>query len=111
MLNEAVLNKTDRVLKLSKKYMIEHLAYESISKCFENHLRYAQVEAQERFNRGIRFKFFGMISEVTRKFLSDFILKSAWLSGIRGIIYSIIVEIMVLQIHFLLWEKTKKNGI
>ena len=110
MLHEAVLNKTNRILKLNKKYMIEHLAYENVFKCFEQHLRYAQIEAQERFSRGIRFNFFIMILEVVRKFLTDFVYRSAWLSGMRGIIYSFIAELMVLQIHFLLWEKTKKNG-
>ena len=110
MLIDAVLNKTNRVIRLNKKYMIEHLAYDSVFKCLEQHLRYATVEAQERYNRGIRFNFSKMIFEIIKKFLSDFVRRGAWLSGMRGIIYSLIAELMVLQIHFLLWEKTKKNG-
>jgi glycosyltransferase involved in cell wall biosynthesis len=109
MMNQALLTKTKRILKLSKKYRIEHIAYGHVFACLEQHLRYANIEAQERFEDGERFNLFLMIYEVTRKVFVDFFYRCAWLSGMRGIIYSMIAELMIVQIHLLLWEKTKNR--
>ena len=100
---------TERWITLDRKYYIEHLAYDNIHKCFEQHLRYARIEADERYNRGDRFNFFKMTYEVLKKIVADFFYRFAWLSGIRGIIYSFIAELMILQIHLFLWDK-KRSG-
>lgn len=108
MLYDAIAKKTNRVLKLNKKYPIEHIAYNSIYKCFEQHLRYAKADAEERFQKGDKFSFLKMTFEFVKKIIKDFIFLSAWKSGMRGMVYSMISEIMILQIHFFLWEKSKK---
>ena len=109
MVVEPLRKNTKRWLKLDREYYIEHLAYDSILKCFEQHLKYAKIEAEERIKRGEKFNFWKMIWEIKRKFLIDFIYRSAWKDGFSCMIYSFVSELMILQIHLFLWEKNTKN--
>lgn len=108
MVIDPLRKNTKRWLRLDRVFYIEHLAYDNVSKCLEQHLKYAKIEAEERFARGERFSFFNLGREISWKFMLDFIYRPAFLSGMSAVIYSAIAELMILQIHFLLWEKSRK---
>lgn len=110
MLNATLGTTTCRWLRLSREFPLIHLAYDSVRKCMEQHYRYAFLEASQRFERGERFSWRNLFVETTRKFLVDFVYRSAWKDGAPAIIYSAIAELMTLQIHLLLWEATQQEG-
>lgn len=110
MISDVLLATSARWLRLGRNYPLHHIAYDTVHSCFQQHLRYARYEADERWNRGIRFSWMKMFWEPTKKMLIDFGVWQAWRGGMPAIIYSFISELMLLQIHLLLWEKDRNNG-
>jgi len=109
MVNDTLRKATDRWIKLDREYFLEHLAYDNVFRCFQRHLQYAKIEADERYTRGERFCFKNMLLEVVRKILVDFIYRSAWRDGMPAIIYSLISELMIFQTHLFLWEYDQRK--
>jgi (heptosyl)LPS beta-1,4-glucosyltransferase len=98
-----------RWLRLGKEYPLIHLAYPDLHKCFQQHLRYACYEANERWERGERFSVVKLLWEPFKKFLIDFGYFQAWRDGMPAMIYSFISELMIVQVHLFLWEKQKNK--
>jgi glycosyltransferase involved in cell wall biosynthesis len=98
------------LIRLSKRFYIEHIAYTDVYKCFEQHLRYAKYEAKELWNEGIRFSYRRLLLLTIRKFVGDFVVRQAWRSGMPGLIYSGAAWLGILHRELFLWEKTCKTN-
>jgi len=105
-----VLEKTPhKKIELPKRYYVYHIAYTDMKKALEQHLRYAHIEAMQRYEKGEKFSFVKFIYELLKKILKDWIYLKAPLGGLPSMLFSIISEIMIIQIHLYLWELTYKN--
>lgn len=109
MINATLRQTTTRWMRLGRDYPLVHLSYDSVDKCLEQHCRYARLEAAERFNAGMRFSTKRMLYETCRKFVVDFLYRTAWKDGAPALIYSAIAEWMTIQVHLLLWESTQRE--
>lgn len=105
MVGDVLFATNARWLRLGQKYPLLHDAYRDVYSCFAQHLRYAQYEAEERWQRGERFSYHRLFWEPLRKFLIDFFYWKAWKDGLPALTYSFISELMIAQIHLMLWEK------
>lgn len=109
MVRDTLQKSSARWLVLNREYSLDHLAYDSIQRCFEQHLRYAKEEAQERHDAGERFRVPALFWQPIRKLLIDLVYRAAWRDGFPAIVYSGIAALMTLQIHLFLWELERQK--
>lgn len=94
---------------LSRKFAINHLAYDSVSHCLKQHLKYAEYEALQLKSAGVKVSIIKAVYRVLRKFVADFIIRQAWRDGIEGMMYSSIALIMLIQKDMILWQLNRNN--
>lgn len=102
MISDALTRNGARIVSAGRRWPIDHLAYQRVDRCLEQHVRYAQVEACERLSTGESSSIPQMLFEVARKAVGDLIVRAAWRSGREGVAFSLIALMMLCQMHLLM---------
>lgn len=95
------------------KNPIIHFPFEGLKDQYEKNLKYAYLLAQEKYEKGIKFKAFDLILRPHLNFLKHFILKGCIKEGMRGLIFSLFYfSYTVFKYSFLyeLEKGSKKDG-
>ncbi len=95
---------SDEVLWLldSKEYAVRHYSLYDVNKFVAGHLKYANMEAQQKFEDGKKFSVYRLIGGMVRYFFMYY--KLAWRSGIRGLIASLLNAFFRGMVYMRLYE-------
>lgn len=85
--------------------VIIHYGYNSISDFIERQNRYAEIESEDLYKRGIKFDWPKFFWWPTRVFLVRFIKHKGFLDGIYGFILTYLMMIYKITVAIKLWEK------
>jgi len=91
--------------------VIEHYAHSSISSFIAKVIRYAQIEAKLRYQKGKKSSPLEMIVWPTGKFFSNMFVHLAFLDGWQGVSYALVMSIHSLAVRACLielWQDKKK---
>jgi glycosyltransferase involved in cell wall biosynthesis len=85
-----------RTLVLDDEFPLCHLAYSTISEGWRTLKRYAQVEANNAINKGVRGSFLRLFWRPLRSFLGSYIRRRGFLDGLQGLAISLLVASHIL---------------
>jgi len=89
---------------------IIHHAYPDLTSFLERMNRYTDIEAEEKFNKDVRFSFWGMSWSILREFAKRFIKGMAFFDGLHGIVLTILMMYYQFLVWGKLWEKGNRAG-
>lgn len=85
---------------------IYHHAHLSISEFYQKIIYYAGLEAESRFQKGIKFSWLEMVIYPLAKFTWNYFIKWGCLDGIRGFIYAFMMSLHSFIVRVRLYELT-----
>lgn len=94
-------------LPMKEKYAIHHYSLYDLRKFVSKHLSYAEIEAQEKFERNKKFNVFLMIGAMVRYFVLFY--KYSFKNGIRGFNVAMLYAFFRFMVYFRLYEI--ENGL
>lgn len=86
-----------------------HYQYKTVSEFFEMMNRYSEMEAEEKFRKGIKFSYFRLFYDPLYNFLVRFFYRLGFLDGWRGFVLSYLMAIYHLQVWAKIWERQNKK--
>ncbi|OGE42616.1 hypothetical protein A3B45_00205 [Candidatus Daviesbacteria bacterium RIFCSPLOWO2_01_FULL_39_12] len=92
-------------LPAKEKLAIIHYGYSDISEFIDRQNRYAEVESEEAYEKGIRFSWISFFWWPARVFLTRFIKHQGYLDGIYGFVLTYLMMIYKITVLVKLWEK------
>lgn len=92
-------------LPAKENLSIIHYGYRGISEFIDRQNRYAEVESNQLFKRGIRFRWINFFWWPSREFLVRFIKYQGYLDGIYGFTLTYLMMIYRIAVLVKLWEK------
>jgi hypothetical protein len=103
------IGKKNEILTLPSReeYAIRHYSLYDMKKFVLNHLRYAEAEAQSKFERGKKFSIFLMIGAMIRYLVLFY--KFSFRNGVKGLVVALMYSYFRLMVYAKLYEL--ENGI
>ncbi len=95
------------------KNPIIHYPFENLKDQYQKNLKYAELMAREKYEKGRKFNIFDLILRPHLNFAKHFILKGCFLEGIRGLIFSLFYFSYTVWKYSFLYELSQtedKNG-
>lgn len=86
-----------------------HYQYKTVAEFFEMMNRYSEMEAEEKFRKGIKFSYFRLFYDPLYNFLVRFFYRLGFLDGWRGFVLSYLMAIYHLQVWAKIWERQNKK--
>lgn len=96
-------------LEAKESLAIEHFGYDSISEFLDRQNRYSNIEAQNLYDKGVRFSLLNLIWKPKREFLVRFIKHEGFLDGFYGFALTVLMMIYQLMVAVKLWELEQKK--
>lgn len=96
-----------KILELSsdEKLSLIHYGYSNLYEFIDRQNRYAQVESNQLYKKGIRFSWGKFIWWPTRVFLARFVKHQGYLDGIHGFSLTYLMMVYKIMVLIKLWEK------
>lgn len=88
---------------------IRHFGYRNISEFIDRQHRYSGIEAEYRFNEGVRFSWPIFIWMPLREFLVRFVKHAGFLDGFYGFALTYLMMVYQMIVMVKLWELEKNN--
>jgi glycosyltransferase involved in cell wall biosynthesis len=92
------------------KGAILHYPFRNLYHQYLKNLKYAEMLAEDKFEKGRKFRFTDLILRPLLNFLKHFILKGCIFEGLRGLIFSLFYFIYTVQKYSILYEKWKNKN-
>jgi len=92
------------------KNPIYHYPFKNLYHQYSKNLRYAQIMAEEKFEKGRKFNIFDLKVRPFLNFLKHFLLKGCIFEGIRGFIFSLFYMQYTIQKYSMLYELWRTRG-
>lgn len=98
-----------RVVTSGRDTPLQHLAYESVSRCLDIHTRYALREAEQAVAGGRRPSLARMLFSPVRRFAGNYLLRQGFRDGMPGFLVSTIVAWYAFLIEAHVWDLTRQK--
>ena len=89
-------------------FAIIHNGYSSVWEFIDSQNRYSTIEAENLYQKGMRFSWANFFWKPLREFLVRFIRHLGFLDGFHGFILTFLMMIYQLQVMIKLWENERK---